>query len=77
MGEDKAVELFTEVLNHVVTFGFTVDKEVEANALLEAHNGLNLLLDELFVLLSGELALAELSTSLTDFLGLLFKSMGQ
>lgn len=70
LGEDKAVEELTEVLDHVVTLGFTVDEEVEANLLLEADNGLNLLLDELVVLLLGELALAELGTSLTNLLGL-------
>ena len=71
LGEDETVETFTEVLNHVVTFGFTMDEEVQTDLLLEADNHLDLLLDELFVFLLGDLALGELSTSRADLLGLL------
>jgi hypothetical protein len=74
--EDKSVQLLAEVLNHVIALRFTVDEEVKANSLLEADNALDLLLDELFILLSGELSLAELGTSLTDLLGLLFEVAG-
>lgn len=48
-----------------------MDEEVEANLLLETDNGLDLLLDELVILLGGDLALAQLSTSLTDLFSLL------
>lgn len=70
LGEDEAMEALTEVLNHVVTLGLTVDEDVEANALLEADDALDLLLDELVVLLLGDLLLAELGTSSADLLGL-------
>lgn len=72
LGEDEAVKLFTEVLDHVVSLRFTVHQQVEADLLLEADNSLDLLLDEFIVLILGDLSLAELSTGLTDFLGLLF-----
>ena len=71
LSEDETVELFTEVLNHVVTFGLPVDEKVEANFLLEADDSLNLLLDEVVVLLLGDLTLAQLGTSLTDLFRLL------
>ena len=41
LGKDKSIELFTEVLNHIVPLRFTVDKEIELN------NSLNLLLMKL------------------------------
>ena len=57
LGEDEALELLAEVLNHVVTLGLAVDEEIEADTLLEAHDVLNLLLDELVVALLGDLLL--------------------
>ncbi len=74
LGEDEAVKALAEILHHVVTLGLTVDEEVKAGLLLEANNGLNLLLDELVVFFLGDLLLAELSTSGTDLLGLLRES---
>ena len=71
LSEDEAVEALTEVLNHVVTLGFTVDEKIETSLLLEADNALNLLLDEVVVLSLSDLPLGELSTSITDLLGLL------
>ena len=47
-----------------------MDKEVEANALLEADDVLDLLLDELLVLGHGDLLLVQLRTRLTNLLGL-------
>jgi len=73
LGEDEALELLAEVLNHVVTLGLSVDEEIEVDLLLEADNGLDLLLDELFILSLRDRALSELSTGLTNFLGLLNK----
>jgi hypothetical protein len=69
-GEDVTSEALTEVLNHVVTLGFTVDENVEVKLFLDLDNLGNLLLDELLVLLSGDLALGELVTLDTDLLGL-------
>lgn len=71
MSEDEAMKEFTEVLNHVIAFRFSVNEEVEADLLLEADDGLYLLLDEFFVLLLGNLALIELGTGLTNFFCLL------
>lgn len=71
LGEDKAVELFTEVLNHVVALWLAVDKEVQANLLLESNNLLDLLLNEILILLGSELALSELETSGANLLRLL------
>jgi hypothetical protein len=71
LGEAEALEVFTEVLNHVITLRFTVDEEIKANILLEFNDALNLLLDELVVLLLGDGTFSELSTGLTDLLGLL------
>ena len=70
LGEDKALELLAKVLNHVVALGLTVDKEVEADALLEADDALDLLLDEGLVLSLGDLLLVQLGAGLTDLLGL-------
>jgi hypothetical protein len=70
LSEHEAVQLFTEVLNHVVTFRLAVDEEVKADFLLELDDHLNLLLDELIVFSLGDLALAELGTGRTDFFGL-------
>ena len=63
--------MFTEVLHHVVALRLAVDKEIQANLLLEVNNRLDLLLDELVVLLLGEFTLGELGTSLANLLGLL------
>jgi hypothetical protein len=69
--EDKALELLSEVLNHVVALGLSVDQEVKTDLLLEANDGLNLLLDELLILFLSDLTLAKFGTSLTNLLGLL------
>lgn len=66
------MQLLTKVLNHVVPLGFPVHQKIKANLLLETNNGLNLLLDELFVLLFCKLAFAELGASLTDLFSLLW-----
>lgn len=71
LSEDKSVELFSKVLDHVISFWFSVDKEVKADLLLEANNALDFLLDEVLILSLSNLALVELSTSVTNFLGLL------
>ena len=70
LGEDKPIEVFTEVLNHVVPLRFTVDEEIKTNPLLEGYDVLDLLLDEVFVLLLCEFTLAQLGASSTDLLGL-------
>jgi len=57
LSEDESVEMFTEVLNHVVPLRFTVDEEIKTDPLLEGDNVLDLLLDEALVLLLGHLTL--------------------
>lgn len=69
-GEDIAVEPLAEVLNHVVALRLTVDKDIEVKLLLDLDDVLDLLLDELFVLLSSDVTLGELVTLDTDVLGL-------
>lgn len=71
LGEDETLELLSEVLNHVIALRLSMYEEIQTNPLLEANNGFDLFLDELFVLRLGELALAELSTSLTNLFSLL------
>lgn len=71
LSEDEAVEQFTEVLDHVVPLGLSVDQQIEANSLLELDDLLDFRLDELVVLVLGQFFLAELETSLSDLLGLL------
>jgi hypothetical protein len=58
LGKDKAVQLLSKVLNHVVSLRFTMNQDVKANLLLESNNHLNLFLDEIFVLLRSKLSLA-------------------
>lgn len=69
-GEGIAVKTLTKVLHHVVTLWLTVDVNVKLKLVLDLDNILNLLLDELLVLLSGDLTLGELVTLDTDLLGL-------
>jgi len=69
-GEDIAVEALTKVLDHVVTLGLTVDVDVKVQLILDLDNILDLLLDELLVLLGGDLVLDKLVTLQTDLLGL-------
>jgi hypothetical protein len=49
LSEDETVQLFTEILNHVVSLGFTVDEQVKSNLLLELNGVLNLGLHSFFV----------------------------
>jgi hypothetical protein len=65
------VQLFAKVLDHVITFWFTVDKEIQTDLLLKAYNSFDFFLDELLILLIGDGSLVQLSTSSTDFLRLL------
>lgn len=70
LGKDESVQLFTEVLDHVVSFGFTVDEQVQSDLLLESNDLFDFLLHGLFVVLLGELVLVELGSGQSDFLGL-------
>jgi hypothetical protein len=71
LSEDETVKKFTEVLNHVVPLRFPVDKDIQANALLEAHDMLDFFLNELFIFILGEFTFVKLGTGLTNLLGLL------
>jgi hypothetical protein len=70
--EDEALEQFTKVLDHVVSLWLSMHEEIKTDFLLEFDDAVDLFLDEFFVLLRGELFLAELSTGLADLLSLLF-----
>lgn len=65
------MELLSEVLNHVVSFGFTMNQKIDTNLLLEADDNLNLLLNELLIFCFSDFTFAPLSASLANFLGLL------
>jgi hypothetical protein len=69
-GENVTGKTLTEVLNHVVTLGLAMNQNVKAELLLDLDNFGNLLLNELLVLLSSDLALGELVSLDTDLLGL-------
>lgn len=69
-GEDVTLEALTEVLHHVVTLRLTVDVDVKVKLILDLDDLIDLLLDELLVLLRGDLTLDELVTLDTDLLGL-------
>lgn len=69
-GENVTSQALTEVLHHVVTLGLTVDEDIEVELLLDLDDLLDLLLDELLVLLRGDLTLGELVTLDADILGL-------
>ena len=69
-GEDVTVKALTEVLHHVVTLGLTVDVDVKVELVLDGNDILDLLLNELLVLLRGDLALGELVTLDADVLSL-------
>jgi hypothetical protein len=71
LSEYKTIKLLAEVLNHVITLGFTVNEEIDSNLLLESNNSFDLLFDEFLVLSFSDFALAKLGTSLADFFGLL------
>ena len=69
-GEDITVEALTKVLHHVVALGLTVDVDIKVELILDLDSLLNLLLNELLVLGSGDLTLGKLVTLDTDLLGL-------
>lgn len=70
LGEDESVQLFTKVLDHVVSLGFTVDEQVQSDLLLESNDLFDFVLHGLFVVLLGELVLVELGSGSSDLLGL-------
>lgn len=69
-GEDIAVQPLAEVLDHVVTLRLAVDVDVKVELVLDGNDLIDLLLNELLVLLGGDLALGELVALNTDLLGL-------
>jgi hypothetical protein len=75
LGENKAMELLSKVLNHVIPLRLAVDQEVNTDPLLETNYRLDFLLDELFVLFLSDFLLVELRTSRTDFFSLLNPTM--
>jgi hypothetical protein len=71
LSEYKAIKLLAEVLNHVITLGFTVNEEIDSNLLLESNNSFDLLFDEFFILGFSDFTFTKLGTSLANFFGLL------
>ena len=69
-GEDISVETLAEVLDHVVTFGLTMNVDIQTKLVLDLDGVLDLLLNEAVVLLLVDLALGKLVTLDADLLGL-------
>jgi hypothetical protein len=69
-GEDVALEALAEVLDHVVTLRLAVDVDIEAELVLDLDGKVDLLLDEVVILLLGDLTLGELVPLDTDLAGL-------
>ena len=70
LGEQEAVEILAEVLDHVVTLEFAMDQHIEADLLLFADDGVDLRCDELVIGLLGYFALAQLGALGANLLGL-------
>lgn len=49
LSENETMELFAEVLDHVVAFGFAMDQQIDTDFLLEPNDSFDFLRDELFV----------------------------
>jgi hypothetical protein len=71
LSEYESMQLLAEVLDHVIPLWFTVNEEIESNALLEAYDNLYFLLDEFLILRLGDFPLPKLSTSTADLFCLL------
>src|SRR5262249_8510719 len=70
LGEDVALHLLGEVLDHVVALRLAVDEHVEADVLLEADHPLDLALHRLLVGLPVDLPALLLRPRLPDLRGL-------
>ena len=68
--ENIAVKALAKVLHHVVTLRLAVDIDVQLELILDCDDIADLLLNELLVLFSGDLALGELVALDADILGL-------
>ncbi|MNZ84215.1 hypothetical protein D3C78_1029620 [compost metagenome] len=70
MGEDEAVEVFTEVFDHVVTLGFTVHQYVQAQTLLLNDRLFDVLTNAGAVVVAVQTPLLEVQTQAANFCGL-------
>lgn len=77
VGEDVTGQTLAEVLNHVIALRLSVDENIEVKLLLLPDNKLDFLFDELLILLSSDLTLAELLSGNTNLLGLGERSNGR
>ena len=71
LSEYESMQLLAEVLDHVIPLRFTVNEEIESNALLEAYDSLDFLLDEFLILRLGDFPFPKLGTSIADLFCLL------
>ena len=69
-GGYEAIEQLSKVLDHVIALRLAVHEYIEAEALLQLNDGLDLILEGGVVVGVGKLALAVRRTRLADFLGL-------
>ncbi len=70
LGEQEAVEVLAEVLDHVVALELAVNQHIEADLLLVPDAGVDLGLHELVVFGLGDLALTQLGAFGANLLGL-------
>ena len=68
--ESVTFQLFTEELNHIVSFWFTVDQDVQTDFFLESDDSFDFFIDELFVFFTSDGTLVELVSVDSDVLGL-------
>ena len=74
--ENKSMELFAKILDHVVPLWLTVHQKVKTSLLLKSDNDLNLMFDKFVVLCLSNFAFAQLGTSRAYFFRLLHGSLG-
>jgi hypothetical protein len=65
------MQLFTEVLNHIISLGLSMYEKIKADSLLEGDNIPDFLLDEFLVLFLCDFTFAKFGSSETNLFGLL------
>ena len=72
----ETIEIFGEVLHHVVTFGLTVHEHIQAQIFLEFNNGGDLFTQELVKLLLRDFTGTRLCTVAANIAGLRERTNG-
>lgn len=69
-GEDVVVEVFIEVLDYVVVFGFIVDVDIEVKFVLDGDGEVDFFFDEVVVFFGGDFVFCEFVVLDVNFVGL-------